>query len=125
MPGSYPFALPAASGVISGTLVEPKYKKSVFNVETKKYEEIEVASSIESQVGGVIQGWSLYAPEKSKFIIYDNIEKAEGANYGEVALNEKESIRDWFGPNGLKFKHALYFKVLEGKVEGCLFIDIE
>lgn len=89
----------------------------------------ETAVSDESTLGGKYKGgnllgWNLYGVEKSKVIIYDTEEKAEGRNYGPITLNEHESIRDWF-PSGIKIKNALYWKVLEGKVEGVLFCDIE
>lgn len=75
--------------------------------------------------GGNLLGWNLFAPEKAKVIIYDSEEKAEGKNFGTISFNERESIRDWFGGQGIGFKKALYWKVLEGKVEGVIFADIE
>ncbi len=90
----------------------------------------ETAISDESSIGGKYKGgnllgWNLYAPEKAKVIIYDSEEKAEGKNYGPISLNKEESIRDWFGAQGIGFEKALYWKVIEGKVEGVLFCDIE
>lgn len=75
--------------------------------------------------GGSLLGWNLYGKTKSKIILYDNAEKAEGTNFGPVTLNEHESVRDWFGSNGIKFKNALYLKVLEGEVEGVVFAAVE
>lgn len=74
--------------------------------------------------GGNLLGWSLYATEKSKVIIYDTEEKPEGKNFGPISFNANESIRDSFSiPWG--FQNALYWKVVEGKVEGVLFADIQ
>lgn len=75
--------------------------------------------------GGNLLGWNLYGKTKSKVIIYDTEEKAEGNNFGIISLNERESIRDWFGDQGIGFKNALYWKLLEGEIEGVLFADIE
>lgn len=90
----------------------------------------ETAVSDESSIGGkykggTLLGWNLYGVEKSKILIYDTEKEAEGTNFGPLTLNEGESIRDWFGGQGIGFKKALYWKVLLGKVEGVLFCDIE
>lgn len=122
---SPPYKLPASSGLIPETAVESKYKKSVFNENTKKWEETEVTSEISKYKGGALLGWNLYGKEKSKIVIYDNAEKAEGKNFGPITLNASESVRDWFGSNGLQFKNALWLEVVEGAVEGCVFCDIE
>lgn len=98
--------MPSGSGIVEGTVVES-------GSELSKYK------------GGSLLGWNFFAKEKAKIILYDNIEKAEGNNYGLISLNANESIRDWFGSNGLKFKVGLYCKIVEGAVEGCLFVDIE
>ena len=106
MPGTRPYELPSSEGLIKGT-----------NKET--------GSAISKYTGGSLLGWNLFAKTKVKFILYDNVEKAEGTNYGLVSLNERESIRDWFGPNGLEFKVALWLKLMEGELEGVVFADIE
>lgn len=105
--GATTYAIPTSSGLIEGTAVSDE-------------------SSLGGPYkGGSLLGWNLYGVKKSKILIYDNAEKAEGTNFGPVTLNEHESIRDWFGSNGIKFKTALYLKVLEGEVEGVVFAAVE
>lgn len=104
--GATTYKLPSVSGVIEGTAVKS-------------------GSEISEYKGGSLLGWNIYGKSKSKLIIYDNSVKAEGTNYGPVTLNEHESIRDWFGSNGIKFKEALYLKVVEGEIEGVVFAAIE
>jgi hypothetical protein len=106
MAGSIPYALPASEGLVVGSAVSSE-------------------STISKYKGGSLLGWNLYGKTKSKIVLYDNSEKAEGRNYGPLTLNEHESIRDWFGSNGIQFKEAIWMKVVEGEVEGVLFLDIE
>ena len=130
--GVYPIQLPSASGLIAETAVKNIYKE-VKEVDPTRpagefpptYEEVEKVSSLQTYKGGSLLGWWLYAPEKARVIFYDNIEKEEGTKYGPISFNEHESSRDWFGANGIKFKTALYYKILEGKLEGQIFVDIE
>jgi hypothetical protein len=105
--GATAYIIPTSSGLIEGTAV-----------------------SDESSLGGLYKGgsllgWNLYGKIKSKIIFYDNSTEAKGTNYGPITLNEHESIRDWFGSNGIKFKEALYMKVVEGEVEGVVFAAVE
>jgi hypothetical protein len=106
MAGSRPYELPASEGLVSES-----------NIET--------GSTIAKYKGGSLLGWNLYGKTKCKIILYDNIEKAEGKNFGPITLNEHESVRDWFGSNGLQFKTGIWMKVVEGEIEGCVFLDIE
>jgi hypothetical protein len=124
--GSYPYAAPTTSGLVENTAVKSSYKVSIYNEVTGKHEEVEKTSTIAEYKGGSLLGWNLYAPEKTKAIIYDNIEKAEGSNYGLISVNKEESIRDWFGSNGLKFKNGLFLHYIEGKFElSSIYVDIE
>lgn len=105
--GAIPYEVPVTSGLMTETAVPDE-------------------SSIGGKYkGGNLLGWNLYGAEKSKILIYDSEGIAEGKNFGPISLNEHESIRDWFGDQGIGFKKALYWKVLEGKVEGVIFCDIE
>ena len=104
--GPYPYKLPSGSGLIEGTAISAE-------------------STIAEYKGGSLLGWNLYGKEKSKIKLYDNAKEAKGINYGIVSINKEESCRDWFGSNGLKFKTALWIEVIEGTVEGCIFVDIE
>lgn len=106
MPGSIPYALPASEGLVPGTAVES-------------------GSTISKYKGGSLLGWNLFGKTKCKIVFYDNSKEATGRNYGPVTLNERESIRDWFGSNGLQFKEAIWMKVIEGEAEGVIFCDIE
>lgn len=105
--GAIPYEVPSSSGFMKETAIPDE-------------------SSIGGKYkGGNLLGWNLYAVEKSKVIIYDTEENPEGKNFGPISMNESESIRDWFGAQGIGFKQALYWKVLSGKVEGVLFCDIQ
>jgi len=107
MPGAKAYELPASEGLVPGTAVSDE-------------------SSLGGPYkGGSFLGWNLYGKEKSKIIFYDNATKAEGTNFGKVSVNKEESVRDWFGSNGLQFKEAIWMKVIEGAVEGTIFADIE
>jgi hypothetical protein len=104
--GATSYSIPTKSGLVVGTAVE-------------------TGSQLAKYKGGSLLGWNLYAKTKAKIIFYDNLEKAEGVNYGPITLNERESIRDWFGSNGLQFKVALYMSIIEGEIEGVVFADVE
>lgn len=122
--GATPYPLPASSGLIVGTNVENLFKESFYNRVTKQHEEKEVLSTIAKYRGGNLLGWNLYAKEKSKIILYDNVTEAKGTNFGSISFNENESIRDSF-TTGLKFKEGLYLDIVEGSVEGVVFADVE
>lgn len=123
--GATPLQLPTKSGLVEGTAVENVYKEFEYSAEKGEHAEVEKVSALGKYKGGSLLGWNLYGIKKSKIILYDNVSEAKGTNYGPVTLNEHESVRDWFGSNGLKFKTALYLSIVEGEVEGVLFTDIE
>lgn len=123
--GAESYEVPSKEGLVEGTAIESTYKEKVFNENTKKYEEVEKTSSLGKYKGGSLQGWNLRAKNKSLIIFYDNSKESKGKNFGPITFNERESIRDWFGPNGIKFKEAIFMKVVEGEVEGVIFCDIE
>lgn len=124
--GAKPYELPSSEGLISETNIKSTFKESIFNEVTKKYEEVEKESSLGAYKGGNILGWNLFAKVKCKIKFYDNVKEAKGINYGPISINEHESIRDWFGAQGIGFKEAVFMKVEEGEAPiGVIFCDIE
>ncbi len=69
---------------------------------------------------GVLQGWSLRCEgATTKLSLRDG-------NGGEIIavvnLAAGESVRDWFGPQGIAF-NELYIDVAEGTPEGAIYIQ--
>lgn len=124
--GAKPYELPTAEGLVPNTAIKTSYKESVFNELTKKYEEVEKTSSLGELKGGSLLGWNLKAKVKCIIKFYGNSKEAKGTNFGPISLNENESIRDWFGSNGLEFKEGIFMQIITGEApEGVIFADIE
>ena len=68
-------------------------------------------------------GWSLKNPSSSAAAAIDLYDSADGSGVPvfTLTLAASESVGDWFGPNGVWLKNAVYANVTSGEVKGALF----
>lgn len=86
---------------------------------------IESGSEISKYKGGALLGWNILAKVKAKIIFYDNASEASGTNFGPLFFAAEENKTIHFGYTGIKFSNAIWMKVVEGEVEGVIWLDIE
>lgn len=73
-----------------------------------------------SAESGVLHGWSLRCEgATTKLSLRDG---SGGPIIAVVNLAAGESVRDWFGPQGIGF-NTLYIDVAEGTPEGAIYIQ--
>jgi hypothetical protein len=122
--GAKSYELPTSEGLVKESNIESKYKESVYNETTGKYEEIEKTSSLGKYKGGNLLGWNIRSKGKAEIILYDNATEAKNNISGPLFFKEKENKINDFSI-GKNFSTAIWMKIIEGEVEGILWLDIE
>jgi hypothetical protein len=71
----------------------------------------------------VVFGWALKNPSGSVAAAIDVYDTPDGTGVPvfPVTLASSESVGDWFGPNGVWMKNAVFVNVTAGEVKGAIF----
>lgn len=75
-----------------------------------------------TQFATIVYGWVLANPSGSVAATMNVYDSADGSGtiVMPFSLASSESISDWYGPNGVLFRNAVYANVTAGEVKGCL-----
>lgn len=72
----------------------------------------------------IVYGYTLRNPSSGATAavdLYDGPDTSSAHPIIPLTFATSESIGDWFGPNGVLFKNALYVNVTSGEVKGAIF----